>query len=60
MKLLRVATGLVFVSGAVAAAAADLRLVEAARNKDAKAVRELLAQHLPATATAPDGFTALH
>src|SRR5580765_7760411 len=60
MKLLRVATSLVFLSGALAAATADLRLVEAARNKDAKAVRELLAQHAPVTATAPDGFTALH
>src|SRR3984957_7472930 len=59
MKLLRVAIGLVLLSGALAAAA-DFRLIDAARNKDAKAVRELLAQHVPVTATAADGFTALH
>ena len=60
MKLLRVVTSLVFLSGSLAAATADLRLIEAARNKDAKAVRELLAQHVPVAATTPDGFTALH
>ncbi len=47
-------------SGALAAASADLRLIEAARNKDAKAVRELLSQRVPVTLAAPDGFTALH
>src|ERR1700722_20157742 len=60
MKLFNVAIGLILLSGALAAATADLRLIEAARNKEAKAVRELLAQHVPVTATAPDGFTALH
>src|SRR4051812_14181259 len=60
MKLFKVAVGLVLFSGALAAATADLRLIDAARNKDAKAVRELLAQHVSVAATAPDGFTALH
>src|SRR5579862_6747289 len=58
MKLLRVAIGLVLLSGVLAAA--DLRLIDAARSQDAKAARELLAQHVPVTATALDGFTALH
>src|SRR6185312_489589 len=53
-------TGVILLSGALAAATGDSRLIDAARNKDAKAVRELLAQHAPVTATAPDGFTALH
>jgi ankyrin repeat protein len=60
MKLLSAVTGLIFLSGALAAATDDLRLIDAARNQDAKAVRELLAQHVPVAATAPDGFTALH
>ena len=60
MKLLRVAIGFILLAGALVAATADLRLIEAARNKDAKTVRQLLAQHVPVTATAPDGFTALH
>jgi len=59
MKLLTIGTGLILLSGAVTAAA-DLRLIEAARKQDAKAVRELLAQHVSVAATAPDGFTALH
>ena len=60
MNLLTVGLGLILLSGALAAATADLRLIDAAKNKDAKAVRELLAQHVPVTATAPDGSTALH
>ncbi len=60
MNLIRVGIGLVLVAGALAAAASDLRLIDAARNKDAPVVRELLAQHVPVTATAADGFTALH
>ena len=60
MKFFRVGTGLLLLAGALAAAASDLRLIEAAQNKDATAVRALLAQHVPVTATAPDGFTALH
>src|SRR5260370_30208998 len=39
---------------------ADLRLVEAARQGDVKAVRELLAQpHVDVNAAQPDGQTAL-
>jgi len=59
MNLLKIGTGLILLSGAVAGAT-DVRLVEAARNKDVQAIRELLAQHVPVAATAPDGFTALH
>ena len=43
-----------------AAAAPDLRLVEAARQQDAAAVRTLLAEGAPATDAPPDGVTALH
>ena len=60
MKSLTVGIGLVLLSGALAAATVDLRLIDAAKSKDAKSVRELLAQHVPVAATAPDGFTALH
>ena len=38
-----------------AAATADLRLVEAARKGDIKAVRELLAQKVDLNAAQPDG-----
>ena len=41
------------------APAADLRLVEAARNQDAAAVRSLLKQHLDPNTTDIDGTTAL-
>ena len=60
MKILRVTTGMILLAGALAAATGDMRLVDAARNKDAKAVRELLAQRAPVNMAAPDGFTALH
>ena len=40
--------------------AADLRLLEAVKQQDAKAVRTLLAQHADVKAAEPDGFTALH
>ena len=43
-----------------AAAAPDLRLVEAARQQDAAAVRTLLAEGAPATDAPSDGVTALH
>jgi uncharacterized protein len=58
MKLVLLAS--VLLSGALAAATSDLRLIEAVRSNDAKAVSELLAQHVPVAATASDGFTALH
>ncbi len=40
--------------------AADLRLIEAAKSGDAKAVRTLLAQHVPITTVDAEGSTALH
>ena len=44
---------------AVAAPAADLRLVEAAKNRDRAAVRSLLEQKVDVNASQPDGATAL-
>jgi ankyrin repeat protein len=49
-----------FATTGLAAAATDLRLVEAAKNRDTEAVRRLLKQGVPVDATQPDGFTALH
>ncbi len=40
--------------------AADLRLIDAVKNGDAKAVRSLLQHHADVNATEADGFTALH
>jgi ankyrin repeat protein len=59
MKLLKLVAALFVVSGVVLAAPADLRLIEAARSGDVKAVRTLLAQHVPLNAAEPDGSTAL-
>ncbi len=49
-------------AGAVAsgAAAADLRLVDAARHERAADVRTLVAQHVDVNVREPDGTTALH
>ena len=44
----------------IAAAAADLRLAEAAKNGDTEAVRTLLIEGAPVNAVPPDGVTALH
>src|SRR2546422_11268553 len=44
----------------LAAAATDLRLVDAAKNRDTEAVWRLLTQGVPVNASQPDGFTALH
>ena len=41
-------------------AAADVRLIEAVKNADAKSVRSLLAQHVDVNAAEADGSTALH
>ena len=50
----------VFASGAAfATSSPDLRLVEAAKNKDARAARALLQQHVDANAHEADGATAL-
>ena len=44
----------------VGATANDLRLVQAARDRDAASVRALLAEGADVNATQPDGTTALH
>ena len=43
-----------------ATGADDLRLVEAAKNRDSQAVRQLLEQQVNANTKQPDGATALH
>jgi ankyrin repeat protein len=48
------------VSVLLAAAPADLRLIDAVKNNDARTVRGLLAQHVNVNAAEPDGSTALH
>ena len=60
---IRCIEGVVVVLLAVAslpAAAADLPLVEGAKNRDAQAVRTLLAEGVPVDQSRPDGTTALH
>jgi len=52
--------GLLFLAGVLAASGADLRLIDAAKHGDVKAVRTLLAQHVPLNSAEPDGSTALH
>jgi ankyrin repeat protein len=49
-----------FVSIALPIAGSDLRLIEAAKSGDTKAVHVLLAQQVPATVVDADGSTALH
>ena len=44
----------------LAAAATDLRLVDAAKTQDTEAVRRLLKQGGSVNVSQPDGFTALH
>ena len=44
----------------VTTAAADLRLVEAAKHGDTEAVRTLLREGVPVNTPPPDGVTALH
>ena len=44
----------------VRAAAPDLRLVDAAKNRDAVAVQRLIKEGVPVNASRPDGSTALH
>ena len=61
MKEAAVSTGaiLLLFSG-LAAAGADLRLVEAVRDRDAQAVAALLEQNVDVDGSQPDGATALH
>lgn len=60
MKILAAAT-CVFILSCIAlpAAAADLRLIEAAKNGDGDQVRRLLAERVDVNAAGPDGATAL-
>jgi ankyrin repeat protein len=44
----------------VPSAAGDLRLIDAVRNRDAEAVRTLIAQHVDVNGAQGDGATALH
>ena len=53
----RLSLVLLLVAGAYAA---DLRLINAVKQQDAKSVRALLTQKADVNATEPDGFTALH
>ena len=48
------------VVASVAAAAPDLRVTEAAKNRDTEAVRTLLTEGAPVNTRPPDGVTALH
>ena len=48
-----------FLAGATLAVASDLRLVEALKRRDRKALNTLLAQHAEVNAAQPDGATAL-
>ncbi len=61
MKRLAGYGGVVFLSAwSLAAAAGDLRLIDAVKKSDPKAVRSLLAQHVSVNASEADGSTALH
>jgi ankyrin repeat protein len=56
-----VGTLTIVLAGSLAmAAAGDLRLIDAVKNRDADAVRALLLQHADVNATQADGATALH
>src|SRR5262245_29027531 len=60
MKFLKMASLLTVFSVGLVCAGADLRLIEAVRSGDAKAVRALLEKHVSLTESEPDGATALH
>jgi ankyrin repeat protein len=51
---------LLLASAGLGAQPPDIRLIEAARNRNAAAVRTLLKQRVDVNATQPDGATALH
>ena len=55
-----IVAGCLLLAAGPAAAAADLRLVEAARSRDGQALRRLIEQQAPVDARQPDGATALH
>ena len=61
MKRLAAYGGIVLLSAwSLAAAPGDLRLIDAVKKSDTKAVRALLAQHVNVNASEADGSTALH
>jgi ankyrin repeat protein len=61
MKRLAAYGGIALLSAwSLAAAANDLRLIDAVKKSDTKAVRSLLAQHVNVNASEADGTTALH
>src|SRR5688572_13083504 len=60
MRLLGATCAVIVLSGVLAAADSDERLIEAAKRGDAAAVRMLLQQRVPVDAVEADGSTALH
>src|SRR5438477_11291441 len=58
MKVVQACIGITLV--AIAARASDLRLIDAVKRADVKAVRSLLSQHVDANLAEADGSTALH
>ena len=60
LRLVMSAVIALLTAASVAAAAADVPLVEAAKRQNTEAVRTLLAEGALANATPPDGVTALH
>src|SRR5580692_5298253 len=60
MKFPGLGPAVLFLAAVMPAAGSDLRLIEAAKSGDAKAVRALLAQRVPLNAAEADGSTALH
>jgi ankyrin repeat protein len=63
MRVIRTLIGgwiVALTAGASLAAAGDVRLVDAVKNRNAEAVRTLLKQHADVNATQPDGATPLH
>ena len=60
MRPLKACFVLTFAATTLLAAPADLRLINAVKNNDLKAVRSLLAQHADVNAVETDGSTALH
>ena len=60
VKLFTLSSVTVLLACVLTAAGTDLRLVDATRSGDVKAVRAALQQGVPVTAAEPDGSTALH
>jgi uncharacterized protein len=60
MQFRKLGPAVAFMASVMLAAGADLRLIEAAKSGDAKAVRGFLSQHVALNAAEADGSTALH